>query len=844
MSTAELLETSAGLSNDQLQQASLHSRVTEALESVHKLIAPVWPLSDFVAVNPYLGLSDQHFLQARASLQTVSTCETLMPLEYYKKAFLAGLFTIEDVRSARAAVLDNSSVGNFVSGFEQLEALLSSAQHDSTTKHRPIATYAGLIDSGTKREWEETIVDFVSGACGEYYDQGQATWKSPWQDLTLFEAWRTQAIVNRRPEIEGIAGFREFAKRLPTGGESAIEFLIGRIGIPKAVYEQFLAAQAMSVKGWCAWTKYQSEQFPRDAGSDLTDLIAIRLAYDVALAGSKSFKMDWAAIEEQCAVQPLIAVDDESRVADRYVLQRATEHAFRRNLLGQFSPSDANVEGKSSDRKLAQLAFCIDVRSERIRRHLEAVSEDVGTIGFAGFFGAAFKLARFGESTTAPHAPALLSPELVVCESVRGADEQQAAEWKRQRGFKRSVRSAVKSFQRSAVSCFGFVESAGLLFGPALLGRTLLGSKVSQKHLTDGVPSQHAHNLAPSFEGLEEQGFGFEQQTDLAEGILRGMSLTSDFAKLVVLCGHTTEAENNPARAGLECGACCGHSGEPSARFVAELLNKDSIREAVRGRGIEIPADTVFVAGLHKTTTDDIEFFDTHLLPPEQMKFLEELRLITAEASNRTREERLPSLRGNNINDLRKRATDWSEIRPEWGLAGNAAFVVGPRRLTATGDLEGRSFLHSYNWRSDKDYAVLEQIITAPMVVAHWINMQYYASTVDPTNFGSGTKTIHNVVGQFGLLSGNAGDLQTGLPLQCVHNGEDFQHEPLRLLCVIEAPTHAIAEIIDKHQVLRDLVENDWLHLVAVDDAEYHEWTSTGWQAISTQTADLEMASA
>jgi uncharacterized protein YbcC (UPF0753/DUF2309 family) len=835
MSTAELFETAVNHASTDAATRPQDHHVNDALAAVHKLIAPVWPLADFVAVNPYLGLSDRHFLHARASLRAVSDCETLMPLSFYRTAFADGRFTLADVQSARESATHDSALGSFLPPVDQIETLLQSIPINNAFKHdQPVMTYASRMDRGSTRRWEETLVGFVSDACGDYYDQGQATWKNPLRSSSLFEAWRTQATVNRRPEFEGLAFFREFAKQLPQDAESAVVFLLRRVGVPESVYEQFLAAQAMTVKGWCAWAKYQTEQNPREDGSDLTDVIAIRLAYDVALAGAQSFKMDWETIEKQNQPHPIVSVDDQSHIAVRYVLQRALESAFRSNLLGQLNPSEDNPVGNGTQRKLAQMAFCIDVRSERIRRHLESVSPAVGTIGFAGFFGAAFKLARFGESATAPHAPALLSPELVVTESVRGADDQQKDEWKRQRGLKRYIRSTLKSIQRSAVSCFGFVEAAGLLFGPALLGRTVLGSAVSQKHMTDGVPHDHQHNLAPSFEGLAEQGFGLTQQVDLAQGILKGMSLTSDFARLVVLCGHTTETENNPARAGLECGACCGHSGEASARFVVALMNRPEVREELKIRGIVIPDDTTFVAALHKTTTDDIEFFDTHLLQPEHQICLEELQPITSEASQRTREERLPSLSRPGATSLRKRATDWSEVRPEWGLAGNAAFVVGPRRLTATGDLEGRSFLHSYNWHCDEGFAVLEQIMTAPMVVAHWINMQYYASTVDPANFGSGSKTIHNVVGQFGLLSGNGGDLQTGLPLQCVHDGKKFQHEPLRLLCVIEAPKYAIAEIIERHDVLRDLIHNDWLQLVAVEGGEFHERVKSEWSLINT----------
>jgi len=37
--------------------------------------------------------------------------------------------------------------------------------------------------------------------------------------------------------------------------------------------------------------------------------------------------------------------------------------------------------------------------------------------------------------------------------------------------------------------------------------------------------------------------------------------------------------------------------------------------------------------------------------------------------------------------------------------------------------------------------------MTAPMLVTHWINWQYHASTCDPVRLGSGNKLLHNVVG-------------------------------------------------------------------------------------------------
>jgi uncharacterized protein YbcC (UPF0753/DUF2309 family) len=75
-------------------------------------------------------------------------------------------------------------------------------------------------------------------------------------------------------------------------------------------------------------------------------------------------------------------------------------------------------------------------------------------------------------------------------------------------------------------------------------------------------------------------------------------------------------------------------------------------------------------------------------------------------------------------------------VRPEWGLAGNAAFIVAPRERTYHLNLKGRVFLHNYIHAADTTKSTLELIMTAPMIVTNWINLQYYASTVNNQALG------------------------------------------------------------------------------------------------------------
>ena len=183
---------------------------------------------------------------------------------------------------------------------------------------------------------------------------------------------------------------------------------------------------------------------------------------------------------------------------------------------------------------------------------------------------------------------------------------------------------------------------------------------------------------------------------------------------------------------------------------------------------------------------------------------------------------RLP--RAGQESSVPRRSRDWAETRPEWALAGCKAFIAAPRTRTAGKSLEGRAFLHDYDWKEDKSFGVLELILTAPVVVASWISLQYYGSTVAPDVFGAGNKLLHNVTGGIGVVEGNGGVLRVGLPWQSVHDGEAYAHEPLRLSVCIEAPHQAMSNVLSRHDNVRALFDNGWLHLFALDEEGRMAW--------------------
>ena len=134
--------------------------------------------------------------------------------------------------------------------------------------------------------------------------------------------------------------------------------------------------------------------------------------------------------------------------------------------------------------------------------------------------------------------------------------------------------------------------------------------------------------------------------------------------------------------------------------------------------------------------------------------------------------------------------------------------------------------------------------MTAPVVVASWINLQYYGSTVAPEHFGSGNKLLHNVVGGIGVIEGNGGRLASGLPWQSVHDGTALKHTPVRLSVCVEAPRDALTDILSRHPQVRALFDNGWLHLFALDEAGQMRWRyrpGLTWEAAG---AEPDMAAA
>jgi uncharacterized protein YbcC (UPF0753/DUF2309 family) len=800
---------------------SRHALWHAALERACRSIAPAWPLDRQIAVSPYWGLRARPFDEVAALLYKLAGAPMVAAPVHYRQAWQAGRIKPAHLRQA----IREHSVPLSV------QAAVAALQ-------RPVNAAAGLpllcdiLDTATDRPsgggWGTLLTEQISRYCAAHFDHSLADWHAE-DERGLFAGWRASVLADRSLPV------RERALRMPREPAAALEWALSRLAIPDAEVVELLQVVALRINGWAAWCAYLRWEAARAGRDDphLPELLIMRLCWEALLHdGRHDSGSAWSAwIERWNAAQ---RSDCREAVATDLIWQRAEEIAYQESLFEKLLARRPLDPPESRSPTAAQLVFCIDARSERLRRAVEAIDAHAQTYGFAGFFGLPIRYSPLGSALERAQVPALIAAGVRATDTTGDPARDRHLSERRARALRRSGSTA--PFERLPSGSFTTVEMFGLLYLPKLLLRAL--GRDTPPAEAAGLSARENAELRPCLQS--DSPAALAQRADLLAAILRTMSLTGRFSRLLVLVGHGAHTTNNPQASGLACGACGGHSGDVNARLLAGLLNDGALREALAARNIHIPRHTVALAALHDTVADTVELFDIERIPGSHLPDVLRLRDTLARAGARVRSERADNLGLAHLaardsvllRRLRRRARDWGETRPEWGLADNAALIVAPRSRTRGVDLQGRAFLHEYRWQDDPDGSVLEQILSAPMIVAHWINMQYYGSTVDPQRFGSGNKVLHNVVGgNVGVLEGCRGDLRIGLARQSVHDGSRWMHTPLRLTVVVDAPAALIEPILSRQQDVRELIEHQWLYLFRLARPFIERYHGGSWRA-------------
>jgi len=753
-----------------------------------------WPLYSFVTSNPLSGLEDLPFVEAIEDIRKYLNINGYPSANAFEQAWARG--DIEQVIIER-----------------QLEqnGITLSVEESLNKMHEWESQNNGQEELN---DVDRQLIKWLA----VFLDQGSTEWSMPYRDEGFYKAWKKNArydytLPNRR-----------LIDTLPDDPLQTLQQLLesDQHNELNTIFKQHLLA----LPGWTGFIKYRidaTNDWQQNYPITLIDYLAVRLT--LCLQFGENFLKKEMPSTSSC--------NEEEMLKSAWL--RAMELTYQQRLTKQLTSQPVSSNQNDENRPKAQFVFCIDTRSERIRRAVEEAG-DYETFGYAGFFGVAMEYHHPEKNISNKSCPPIVDAQFDARENLRPNKKRAAEKF----NFYNSLHKAFQEFRftlkNNIPASFGYVESAGSFYGLSMILRTLLPSSIfrlkENANRRRGYPEWFSRavlsNKSPS-ESDHSHQLSTDQKTQIAKAAFDLMGWDT-FAPIIVFAGHGSQTANNPFGSSLDCGACAGNKGRHNARVLADICNEDAVRKAlVEQHDIHIPNDTLFLAAEHNTTTNNIDFFDQHIpdIKQDQIKKLKH-NLKAAQHQANLEQFNLTNVDpARTLDEAHRRAADWAETRPEWGLAGNASFIVGPRTLTSKLNLEARSFLHSYNWQKDPDGEKLEAILEGPMVVTQWINNHYYFAAVDNEIFGGGTKTTQNVTGKYGVVQGNGGDLKSGLPLESLREDDNrLQHIPLRLSVFIHAPQSRVESIIAEHQnSLAKLVENDWIYLAVIDPTKNNEVT-------------------
>lgn len=749
-------------------------QILSSIEAATQRIGTTWPLYSFVTSNPLSGYEKLPFQDAVQEAGRFLKSNTYPSSAIYRQAY-----SNNDIdKKILLGILEEAELS------ESPETYLEMMQQQELSTPNNMRSKLDVIMA----KW-----------LAVFMDEGLAEWQMPNKEKGFYAAWKALAVYDKdigKPSL----------KHLPKTSLEALEQVLSAHKITN--YKDVFSAHIAALSGWTGYIKHRidtnsiwQQHFP----ITIEDYLAVRLTIANHLGMSLEL--------------PIETKDYNSKVNLKHLWLKAWEATFQNRLVIELKNNNASFDTSKRKKQLpdAQLVFCIDTRSEMIRRHVEA-SGNYETYGYAGFFGIAADYQHYQENISIKSCPPIVGSPYKITENPNKELAQQDADFKDEKKMSKAKTHILKRLKNMLPSSFGFVEGAGAFYGLSLIAQSFMpGSYFKIKNRNK-----------PNYESFCEPHIAYNDGNNSKDTIAlqekvaivkSGFDLMGwdKFAPLVLFTGHGSHTANNPFGSSLDCGACAASPGRHNARLLAALANDAAVRAVLTAEHhINIPSDTVFIGAEHNTTTDEIVVFDA-FVPDTHKERLAILKRDLEKAQETATAERLNVTQGS-VELAKKKSLNWGETRPEWGLAKNAAFIVGSRELTAAMHLDGRCFMHSYNWESDSNGDALAGIMGGPMVVTQWINNHYYFSTVDNEKFGGGTKITHNITGQFGVVQGNGGDLKMGLPLQSLKASDtEMYHQPLRLTTIIHAPLGRVELILRKNKHLETLLDNEWMYLKVID---------------------------
>lgn len=757
------------------------------------------PLKDFIHHNTLHAFQEYSFPDALNRARTIFGYNTSLSIKEYRELFETGKIR-EDILDQK--IKDHQGEINFE---EWKDKVLTGKISEQGTPR------TGLLRSTWKTALQIDISRFVHPLLfrliGSYLDQGISIWKFPFVHRGFLSSLK-ELERNAFTSIFKTKRARFFLQQ----GQNKLEPLLALLIGDSSLYEHYVFDQQFEHEGWSGMAALLEDNphgLLEHKKISLHELIFIELLLEIDYLDSV-FGEKWKPLSHYIQERPKPLFDEVPENEHSQIIriwQEAFEWTFYNQVLnGIVIPHETS---KKSESKSFQALFCIDDRECSLRRYVENADDACETFGTPGFFGVEFYFQPDKGKFFTKLCPAPVTPKFLIKET----------------GIKNNLKKDAHFAQHSHSLFGGWLITQTLGFWSALrLFLNVFRPSVSPASASSFRHMDKQGNLSVEFHGKYSEdglqiGFKTDEMASRLEALLKSIGLVKDFAPIVYLIGHGSSSVNNPHYSAYDCGACSGRPGSVNARVMAYMANHPEARNILSSKGINIPAETIFIGGLHDTTRDEIEFFDTEnlkaelsLLHKQHVKVFDySLKLNARERSRRLETTQTTGPIEKVHERMKRRSVSLFEPRPELNHATNALCIVGRRELSKHLFLDRRSFLNSFDYTVDPEGNYLFNILNAVAPVCGGINLEYYFSRVDNARLGAGTKLPHNVMGLFGVANGIDGDLRTGLPSQMIE-----VHDPVRLMVIVEHFPEIILNTIQRSEATYQWFINQWIHLIAV----------------------------
>ncbi|HAV45066.1 MAG TPA: hypothetical protein DCX44_07215, partial [Halomonas sp.] len=230
----------------------------DALKRATDAIAPVWPLDQWIAVNPWWGLKHQPIEQASQALSRRAGQPMTMPAEFYRNAWESGRITPQDLQQVLRQ-------GGYAYSEQSLVSYLA-------TPPKPVTPLRSAWDSLAGHDGFDPLAE----SCASYFDHHQQRWASRFVP-SLYHFWKTSAQHDLRwPKAQ-----RQALQALPDDPTAAVEQIAEDWALTPEAFEVLAHTLLLRINGWASWCQgigWHTAHQQAEAG--ITQLAAMVLAWE------------------------------------------------------------------------------------------------------------------------------------------------------------------------------------------------------------------------------------------------------------------------------------------------------------------------------------------------------------------------------------------------------------------------------------------------------------------------------------------------------------------------------------------------------------------------------------